>query len=130
LRKRNFKQAKKTNIVCPKNKQFTDIIVCAANCVENRYCEIYRKKISLEILTDFVETHPNYKLIGELMAVKNQGKKTVTKFWIINEEKQVEEITEKEVMDNPQKYLNVEIWDKPIFKYEVVIKLKKVRVES
>ena len=64
------------------------------------------------------------------MAVKNQTKKAVTKFWIINAEKQVEEITEKEVMENPQKYLNVEIWDKPTFKYEVVIKLKKVRAES
>jgi len=128
LRKRNLRQNKNV-IICPKSKQFTDIIVCAANCAENRYCEEYRKKISLDILLDFVEAHPNYKLIGELMATK-ETKSKETKLWIMNKDNQVEEITEKEVLNNPQKYIKAQIWDKPTFKYEVIIKLKRVRVED
>lgn len=129
MRKRKLREDKNL-IICPKSKQFTDIIVCAASCEDSRYCEAYREKISLDILLNYVENHPNYKLVGELMATKKTSKKTEKTLWIMNDENKIEEITEKEVMKNPQDYMDVQIWDKPTYKYEVIIKLKRVRAES
>ncbi len=114
-------------IICPKTKQFTDIIVCAANCTESQYCEVYKQKISLEILENFVENNPNYELKGELMASKQIAKGK--KLWILDKNDQVKEIDEKEVLENPKKYMDVQIWDKPTYKYELIIKLKRVRVD-
>jgi len=71
----------KNLIVCHKSKQYTDIIVCAATCEDKRFCKIYKEKISLQILTDFIEKHPNYILVGELMATKSVKPKELT-FWV------------------------------------------------
>jgi len=48
-------------------------------------------------------------------------------FWVLDEDKKVIEVQEKEIMNNPQQYLDKEIWDKPPYKYEVVIALKRVK---
>jgi len=125
---RNRPRENKNLIVCPKSKQYTDIVVCAANCENKRYCEIYREKISLEILLEFIEKHPEYILVGELMPSKTTKPKETT-FWVVTGENQFEEVTESEVMNNPQNYLNKQIWQKPPFKYEVVITLKKIKVD-
>lgn len=114
-------------VVCPKNKQHTDIIVCAASCEDRRFCQEYKKNITNEMLLEFIKKHPKYKLVGELMAT---GKKTKTDekiFFVISEENQMEEIPEKELLDNPQKYLKKQIFQKPPFHYELVVSLKRVR---
>ena len=77
---------------------------------------------------DFIEKHPNYILVGELMATKSAKPKELT-FWVVNEDNQYEEVTEKEVMKNPQNYLGKQIWQKPPFKYEVVITLKRIKAD-
>lgn len=120
----------KNLIVCPRNRQYTDIIVCAANCDYRRLCKIYKEKISIEILMEFVEKHPDYKLVGELMPTEKIINKGEKKFWIVTGENQFVEVTESEVMKNPQKYIKKPIWQKPPFKYEVVVTLKRVKVED
>lgn len=115
-------------IICPKTKQFTDLVVCAASCDRRLQCKEYRQRISVETLEKFVEGHPEYKIIGELMA----GKKVTTKektFWVVNEDNTLQEVTEKEVMENPKEYINKQIWEKPPFKYEVVITLKRIKAD-
>ncbi len=116
----------KNIVICPRNKQFTDLVVCAASC--NRKCEIYFEKIDLKILEFFVLNHPEYVIIGEIMP-KEKTKQTKNEkiYWILDENKKVTEVKESEIISNPQKYLKNEIWDKPPFKYEIVIALKKVK---
>jgi hypothetical protein len=62
------------------------------------------------------------------MATKPVKPKELT-FWVVSEDNQFVEVTEKEVMKNPQEYLGKQIWQKPPFKYEVVITLKKVKAD-
>lgn len=78
-------------------------------------------------MENFVENNPNYELKGELMASKQieKGKK----LWILDKNDQIKEIDEKEVLENPKKYMDVQIWDKPTYKYELIIKLKRIRVD-
>ncbi len=57
----------------------------------------------------------------------NKGEK---KFWIVTGENQFEEITEKEIMKNPQKYIKKQLWQKPPFKFEIVVTLKRIKVED
>jgi hypothetical protein len=76
----------------------------------------------------FIEKHPDYILIGELMPTKTSKPKEPT-FWIVNADNQLSEVTESEIMQNPQNYLDKQIWQKPSFKYEVIITLKKIKVD-
>ncbi|MBN1948325.1 MAG: hypothetical protein JW784_01145 [Candidatus Cloacimonetes bacterium] len=112
-------------IVCPKTKQFTDLLVCAAAC-EGK-CLIYKQSISFEMLLDYIEKHPEYEITGEIMATEKT--KNDQKYWILGEDKVVTEVTEKEIMKNPQNYLTKEIWQKPPFKFEVVITLRKIKAD-
>jgi len=125
---RHRPKTNKNLIVCPKSKQYTDIIVCAANCDRKRYCEIYRERISLEILQEFIENHPNYILVGELIPSKTNKPKETT-FWVVTGENEFTEVTESEVMKNPQNYIDKQIWQKPPYKYEVVVTLKRIKVD-
>ncbi|MCF7919635.1 MAG: hypothetical protein K9N06_06955 [Candidatus Cloacimonetes bacterium] len=61
------------------------------------------------------------------MAEKKTVTEKVKKYWVIDSEKKVVEVAEKEILDNPQEYIMKEIWDRPPFKYEVIIALKKVK---
>jgi len=115
-------------IVCPRTKQFTDIVVCAASC-QNR-CGIYRSTISYEKLLKYVEKHPEYEITGEIMPVQKKSTVKQNKFWILDDQNAVQEVTEKEIMKNPQNFLNKQIWQKPPFKYDLVITLKRVKVED
>lgn len=117
---------KKYLIICPKNKQFKNIIACAADCSQHLQCKEYRIRISLETLELYVAKHPDYEIKGEIM-VEKKVQTSETKFWIIKEDKTLMEVTEKEIINNPQKYIGKEIWEKPPFKYELVISLKKVK---
>lgn len=119
----------KNLVVCPKNKQYTDIIVCAANCEYRRFCKVYREKITLETLLGFIEKHPEYELVGELMAAEKVKKTKDQTFWVVTGENQYEEVTESEVMKNPQNYIDKQIWQKPPFRYEVVITLKRIKAD-
>lgn len=121
---RREKRKDQNLIICPRTKQFTDLIVCAASCKSR--CEEYYKTISYEVLEKFVQQHPEYKIVGEIMATKKTSKKE-KRFWILNEDKTVTEVSEKAVLDNPQEYLDKEIWEKPPYRYEVVISLKRIR---
>lgn len=60
------------------------------------------------------------------MAEKKSTQK-VKKFWVLDSEKKVVEVEEKEIIDNPQAYIDKEIWDRPPYKYEVIIALKRVK---
>lgn len=118
---------KKNNnlVVCPRSKQFKDLIVCAASC--DNFCKQYLTDIRLSILLEYIEEHPEYKLTGVIMAEKKTVTEKVKKYWVIDSEKKVVEVAEKEILDNPQEYIMKEIWDRPPFKYEVIIALKKVK---
>lgn len=121
---RGIGKKNKNLIVCPQSKQFKDLIVCAATC--DKFCSQYLQNIRLEILQEYVEQHPEYKLTGVIMAEKKSTQK-VKKFWVLDSEKKVVEVEEKEIIDNPQAYIDKEIWDRPPYKYEVIIALKRVK---
>jgi len=113
-------------IVCPKNRQFTDLVVCAASCDRKTTCSEYIDKINLEILQQYILEHPEYEIKGEIMATKKTADKKKM-LWVIDAEQKVKEVTEEEIMNNPIEYKDVEIWDKPPYKYEVVVTLKRKR---
>ena len=119
------KRLNKNLVICPRTKQFTDLIVCAASCQDR--CQIYRDSITLESLLEFVEQHPEYKIRGELMPAKKTVESKEKKFWIVGVDKKITEVSEKEIMDNPREYLDKKIWDKPTYKYEVIITLKRIK---
>ena len=114
-------------VVCPKNKRHTDIIVCAASCEDRKFCKEYRNKITNELLLNFIEKHPKYKLVGELMPTAKTVKKSENIYLVVSKDNQVEEVPEKEIMDNPQNYLKKQIWLKPQFHYELVVSLKRIK---
>ena len=117
-------------IVCPRTKQFTDIVVCAASCQSR--CSIYRETITLEMLQNFIEKHPEYEIRGEIMPEKTKPKPKAkeNKYWILDEQNLVKEVSENMIMKNPQDYIGKQIWQKPPFKYDIVITLKRVKVED
>lgn len=122
------KRTNKNLVICPRSKQWTDLVVCAASCERRLKCDIYKQHITIDDLLAFIEQHPEYELKGEIMAAgKTTAAKTEKKFWVIYPDKTYQEVTEKEIINNPQEYVDKEIWDKPPFKYEVVISLKKVK---
>lgn len=113
-------------VVCPRTRQFKDLVVCAASC--ERFCDKYLENIKLETLQEYVLEHPEYKIIGVIMAGQKTPKTQKKIFWVLDEQKKVVEVEESEIIDNPQKYIDKEIWDRPPYKYEVVIALKRVKV--
>lgn len=52
-------------------------------------------------------------------------KKKIKEYWVIGDEGTIEEVTEQEILDNPQQFFGKEIWDKPPNEYEIVIALKR-----
>lgn len=118
-------KSNKNLIICPRSKQFTDLVVCSVNCQYHCNCEEYKSKITIEQLESFIKNHPEYEIKGELMATKKQS--VEKKFWIINKDKTITEVEEKEIINNPQEYVDKEIWERPPYKYELVISLKRVR---
>ncbi|MBN1326770.1 MAG: hypothetical protein JW996_02340 [Candidatus Cloacimonetes bacterium] len=124
---KNRKKSKNL-VICPLNKQFTDLIVCAASCEHK--CSIYKATISYEMLLEYINEHPEYKISGEIMpTAKTVSKQEEKKYWILNDEKKVEEVSEEQIMENPQLYLDKQIWQKPPFKFEIVITLKRVKAD-
>jgi len=113
-------------IVCPRTKQFTDLVVCAASCDHKMRCSEYILKIDIEMLEQYIIDHPEYEIKGELMAKKKEITEQ-KKFWVVDSEKKVEEVNEQEIMENPLKYQDKEIWDRPPYKYEVVVTLKRTK---
>lgn len=113
-------------VVCPKNRQFTDLVVCAASCDQKMKCSAYTSQINVEMLMQYVIDHPEYEIIGEIMATKT--KKVEKKIlWVVDAEKKVSEVTEEEVMNNPLEYQNKELWDRPPYKYEVIVTLRRTK---
>jgi len=120
----------KSTLICPQTKQFTKIFVCALNC-KNK-CRKYIDNIDLEIFHNFVEKHPQYEIIGELMAKKTETKTAkIDKdemqkiYWVTFDDKTYEEVTESEIKNNPEKFLKTKIWDKPPHQYDLIISLKR-----
>jgi len=114
-------------VVCPRNKQYTDLVVCAASCQHRFKCKPYLEEISLELLQNYIEQFPDYKIVGEIMPAEKKKATAEKMFWVINDDKTVVEVTEKEIKSNPQDYITKEIWDRPPFRYEVLISLKKIK---
>jgi len=123
---RRIGKVNKNLVVCPRNKQFKDLIVCAASC--DKLCKQYIQNIRLSTLLEYVEEHPEYKLTGVIMAEKKIAASKTKKYWVLDSERKVVEVEESEILDNPQDYITKEIWDRPPYKYEVIIALKKVKV--
>ncbi len=117
-------------VVCPRTRQFTDIVVCAASC-QNR-CSVYRETITLDMLQKFIEEHPEYEIIGEIMPEKAKAKAKTkeNKYWIVDDQNIVQEVSESMIMKNPQDFIGKQIWQKPPFKYDIVITLKRVKAED
>lgn len=46
-------------------------------------------------------------------------------FWVIEEAGQYVEVTEQDIVTEPQKFLGKEIYEKPVNQYELIISLKK-----
>lgn len=116
----------KNIIICPRDKQFKNIIVCAASC-KNK-CSKYSEKISFKALEEYIKEHPEYKIEGEIMA-KKTSKKNEKKYWVFGKGKSYEEVTESEIVNNPAEFIGKEIWQKPTYKCEVVVKLKRHRAD-
>ena len=119
-----------TTLICPRTKQFKKIFVCALNC-KNK-CRKYIDNLNLELFHLFVKEHPQYEIIGELMAKKTETKSTkIDKdemekiFWVTFDDKTYEEVNESEIKNNPEKYLKTKIWDKPPYQYDLIITLKR-----
>ncbi|MEA1972384.1 MAG: hypothetical protein U9N34_03695 [Candidatus Cloacimonadota bacterium] len=116
----------KKSVICPITHQFKAIIVCAYDCKTK--CELYQRNVTSKTLDIFIEKHPEYELIGELMP-KAKKKSTAEKiFWIKDEEGKIQEVTENEVMKNPKEYLDKDIFDKPTYEYNVIISLKRKKL--
>ena len=52
-----------------------------------------------------------------------------TTFWVVTGENEFTEVKESELMKNPQDYIGKHIWQKPPYKYEVVVTLKRVKAD-
>ncbi len=117
----------KTTLICPLTRRFESIFVCALNCPDR--CQLYTDSISYDILSEFIELHPDYEIKGEIMPTKKKINDTDSKktksYWILDEERKVVEVSEEEIINNPKDYFSREIWDKPPNQYEIVITLKR-----
>ncbi len=113
-----------TSIICPRSRRFESIYVCAVNC--RKKCQKYKSNITIKALLDFVQNHPEYVIVGEIMPTKKVvSTKKEKMYWVIEEENRFREVSEKELMENPIEFLNKQIWDCPPNEYELVISLKK-----
>ena len=113
-----------TSVICPRNKRFQSIFVCAVNC--RNKCSVYKTNVNIKALLDFVQNHPDYVIAGEIMATKKvEPTKNEKLFWVVDKDNHFKEVTEKELMENPLEYLQKQIWDRPPNEYELVISLKK-----
>jgi hypothetical protein len=121
----NYGRKGRMSIICPRNRRFENIVVCAANCRQR--CRTYYESITIEVLLRFIEEHPEYELQGEIMPAKKQAPITGPdrKYWVILEENRYLEVTEEELTGNPQEYIGKEIWDRPPHQYELVVTLRK-----
>jgi hypothetical protein len=120
----NYGRKGKMNIICPRNRRFENIVVCAANCRQR--CRTYYENISIDVLLRFIEEHPEYELQGEIMATKKQAPVSSERmYWVILEDNKYLEVTEAELTGNPQEYIGKDIWDRPPHQYELVVTLRK-----
>ncbi len=46
-------------------------------------------------------------------------------YWVVLEANNYKEVTESELINNPQEYLGKQIWEKPPFEFELVVSLRK-----
>lgn len=51
--------------------------------------------------------------------------KKVKHYWVLDQDNRVQEVSEKDIINNPKDYLSQEIWDRPPNQYEIVITLKR-----
>jgi len=116
-------------ILCRKSKRFENIIVCTSKCL-NR-CDQYKKNFNIEIIKNYIINHPDYELKGVIMPVSKKAtettitSKTEKTYWFVTEEKQLLEVTESEVINNPAEYLGKEMYEKPKDQYEIVVMIRK-----
>lgn len=121
----NSKPRPKKSVFCPLKLRFESLEVCAYEC--RHKCKAYAECVSLARLIRYTELHPEYEIVGELMA-KNEVVKKVKEgklYWVIVEDNKFLEVAESEIIDNPQKFLGREIYDKPPVEYELVVALRK-----
>ncbi len=120
-------------IICHKSKRFENIIVCASSC--HQRCNLFKKFFNINLLLEYIENHPEYEIIGELMpqgkTSQKAQKETLVKgklFWVITDNT-FEEVTEHELISNPANYLNKTIFEKPKDQFELIVSLKKKTVK-
>lgn len=117
-------------IICHKSKRFENMIVCASQCLKR--CDLFKRFFNINLLLEYIEQHPDYEIIGELMAqAKSTVKNTVIAntpkeklYWVITDNT-FEEVGESELIKNPVNYLGKVIFEKPKDQYELIVSLKK-----
>jgi len=125
-------------ILCNKSKRFENIIVCTYQCF-NR-CDLYFLQFNIEILKNYIETHPEYEMKGVIMPstkignqtkipeLKNENSKLITKektYLVKTDSNQYEEVKESEIINNPAAYIGKIMYEIPKDQYEIVVIIKK-----
>lgn len=114
----------KKSLICPRTKRFESIYVCAANC-KNR-CFLYNQNICIEVLEQYIQLHPEYEIIGELMPEQKLKPKPKEKSFLTkNKDGLFMEVSEKTIINNPKEYMESEIWEKSPNQYELVVSLRR-----
>ncbi|MCD4650717.1 MAG: hypothetical protein K8S56_02895 [Candidatus Cloacimonetes bacterium] len=61
------------------------------------------------------------------MAQKKTTVKGEKKYWVVTDDNQYQEVDHDDLMKNPMDYVGKKIFDKPPFKYELVVSLKRTK---
>jgi protoporphyrinogen oxidase len=127
-------------LVCKRTKQFQNIIVCTYQCFDR--CISYFEKFDIETITNYIESHTEYEMLGVIMPTKKIPVSAVPEttevhipvkpinknekiYWVITDENQYAEVTESEIINNPAEYFGKPMFEKPKEQYEVVVTIRK-----
>ena len=63
--------------------------------------------------------------VSKKASETNVSKKTEKIYWFVTEDKQILEVTENEVINNPADYIGKAMYEKPKDQYEIVVMIRK-----
>ena len=78
------------------------------------------------MLEQYIQLHPEYEIIGELMPEQKLKPKPKEKSFLTkNKDGLFMEVSEKTIINNPKEYMESEIWEKSPNQYELVVSLRR-----